>query len=168
MRARRLPNSCAKNLPPSRSEKIIVLCGKGNNGGDGLVVARLLKESGCFPEVILFSNPSAVEGDAGVNLKRWQQGLGDLRVVTSDAEWEPVRGELATADLIVDALLGTGLRGPVEGLLGSVIADLNAARTKIRRRAKAPERPWSPWTCRLGWPPMPRILQAPWSARTSR
>jgi hydroxyethylthiazole kinase-like uncharacterized protein yjeF len=111
--------------------KIVVLCGKGNNGGDGLVVARLLKESGCFPEVILFSNPSAVEGDAGINLKRWQQGLGELRVVTSDPEWEPVRGELATADLIVDALLGTGLRGPVEGLLGSVIADLNAARTKI-------------------------------------
>ena len=44
--------------------KIVVLCGKGNNGGDGLVVARLLKESGCSPEVILFSNPGAVEGDA--------------------------------------------------------------------------------------------------------
>ena len=64
--------------------KIVVLCGKGNNGGDGLVIARLLKESGCSPEVILFSNPGAVEGDAGVNLKRWQQGLGELRVVTSE------------------------------------------------------------------------------------
>jgi NAD(P)H-hydrate epimerase len=110
--------------------KIVVLCGKGNNGGDGLVIARLLKESGCSPEVILFSNPGAVEGDAGVNLKRWQQGLGELRVVASDAEWQSARPMLDGADLIVDALLGTGLRGPVEGLLGSVISDVNAARAR--------------------------------------
>jgi ADP-dependent NAD(P)H-hydrate dehydratase / NAD(P)H-hydrate epimerase len=110
--------------------KIVVLCGKGNNGGDGLVVARLLKESGCAPEVCLFSNPGAVEGDAGVNLKRWQQSLGELHVVTSLSEWEPARESLAGADLIVDALLGTGLRGPVEGLLGAVIDDVNAARVK--------------------------------------
>src|SRR4030088_1174121 len=111
-------------------KKIVVLCGKGNNGGDGLVVARLLKEAGCSPEVILFSNPGALEGDAGVNLKRWQQSAVTLRVVTSDSEWEAARTELTGADLIVDALLGTGLRGPVEGLLGSVIADVNAARMK--------------------------------------
>src|SRR5260370_23340682 len=108
--------------------KIAVLCGKGNNGGDGLVVARLLKEFGCSPEVVLFSNPGAVEGDAGVNLKRWRQGSGDLHVVTSSKEWEPVRAELDSADLILDALLGTGLHGPVEGLLAAVIADVNAVR----------------------------------------
>jgi hydroxyethylthiazole kinase-like uncharacterized protein yjeF len=93
--------------------KIVVLCGKGNNGGDGLAVARLLKESGSSPEVILFSNAGAVEGNAGVNLKRWQQGLGELRVVTSSAEWDAARAVFDNADLIVDALLGTGLRGPV-------------------------------------------------------
>src|SRR5713226_4662022 len=96
--------------------KIVVLCGKGNNGGDGLVVARLLKQSGCSPEVILFSNPGSVEGDAGVNLKRWQKGLGELRVVTSSAEWEPLRAELDSAD---------------------VIADVNAARTKNGAGGKA-------------------------------
>jgi hydroxyethylthiazole kinase-like uncharacterized protein yjeF len=110
--------------------KVVLLCGKGNNGGDGLVVARLLKQAGCSPEVILLSNPGSVERDAGINLKRWQQGLGELHVVTSSAEWEPIRAELDGADLIVDALLGTGLHGPVEGLLGSVISDVNAARTK--------------------------------------
>ena len=109
---------------------IVVLCGKGNNGGDGLVVARRLKESGCAPEVFLFANPGAVEGDAAVNLKRWQQGLGELHVVTSPSEWESARAALASTDLIVDALLGTGLRGPVEGLLSSVIQDINAARAK--------------------------------------
>jgi len=116
--------------------KIIVLCGKGNNGGDGLAVARLLKESGCSPDVVLFADPGATEGDAAVNLKRWQQSLGKLRVVTSSAEWDPVREELGSADLIVDALLGTGLRGPAEGLLSSVIADLNAARTLNGARGK--------------------------------
>lgn len=108
--------------------KIVVLCGKGNNGGDGMVVARLLKQSGCSPEVFLFSNPSAVEGDAAANLKRWQQGLGETRLVTSSSEWEPARADLGSADLIVDALLGTGLRGPVEGLLAAVIEDVNAAK----------------------------------------
>jgi NAD(P)H-hydrate epimerase len=109
---------------------IAVLCGKGNNGGDGLVVARMLKESGCAPEVFLFANPGTVVGDAAVNLKRWQQDLGELHVVTSPSEWESKRTALAEADLIVDALLGTGLSGPVEGLLSTVIEDINAARAK--------------------------------------
>lgn len=115
-----------------KSRKILVLCGKGNNGGDGLVVARLLKNFGASAVVLLFANPSSVEGDAALNLKRWQQGLGELYVVTSEAEWESARPALAEADLVVDALLGTGLRGPVEGLLGTVIENLNDARSKRR------------------------------------
>ncbi|HWF12793.1 MAG TPA: NAD(P)H-hydrate dehydratase [Candidatus Acidoferrales bacterium] len=115
-----------------RNRKILVLCGKGNNGGDGLVAARHLKNSGCPAVVFLFANPGSVEGDAAANLKRWQQGLGEMYVVTSEAEWESARPALVEAELIVDALLGTGLRGHVEGLLGKVIDDLNAARAKRR------------------------------------
>ncbi len=92
-----------EKFPDIIRQKIAVLCGKGNNGGDGLVIARLLKESGCSPEVVLFANPGAVEGDAAINLKRWQQGLGETHVVTSPPEWEPVRADLEKADLIVDA-----------------------------------------------------------------
>jgi hydroxyethylthiazole kinase-like uncharacterized protein yjeF len=114
------------------NRKFLVLCGKGNNGGDGLVVARLLKDFGSAAVVFLFANPGSVEGDAAANLKRWQQGLGELYVVTSEAEWESARTALAEADLIVDALLGTGLRRPVEGLLAHVIEDLNEARAKRR------------------------------------
>jgi NAD(P)H-hydrate epimerase len=117
-------------FPDLKSRKILVLCGKGNNGGDGMVVARRFKEFGSAAVVFLFANPGSVEGDAAVNLKRWQQGLGELHVVTSRAEWESARGALAEADLIVDAMLGTGLRGPVEGLLAAVIEDLNQARAK--------------------------------------
>ncbi|HEX4641852.1 MAG TPA: NAD(P)H-hydrate dehydratase, partial [Candidatus Acidoferrales bacterium] len=114
--------------------KILVLCGKGNNGGDGLVVARKLKDFGCKAVVFLFANPGSMEGDAAANLKRWQQGLGEFYVMTSAAEWESARAALDEADLVVDALLGTGLRGPVEGLLGKVIEDLNAA--SARRHGK--------------------------------
>src|SRR5579872_3370530 len=152
-----------EKFPNLAQRKIAVLCGKGNNGGDGLVVARLLKESGCSPEVVLFANPGAVEGDAAINLKRWQQGLGETHVVTSAPEWESVRADLEKADLIVDALLGTGLRGPVEGLLGSVIADVNAARSMSGARTTVVS-----WTCRLACPPMLRILEVPWSPPTSQ
>jgi NAD(P)H-hydrate epimerase len=122
-------------FPDIKSRKVLVLCGKGNNGGDGLVVARRLKDFGSAAVVFLFANPGSVEGDAAVNLKRWQQGLGELHVVTSQAEWESAHSALAEADLIVDALLGTGLRGPVEGLLASVIEDLN--KEKAKRRGKS-------------------------------
>jgi NAD(P)H-hydrate epimerase len=121
-----------EKFPNIRSRKILVLCGKGNNGGDGLVVARHLKNSGCPAVVFLFANPGSMEGDAAANLKRWQQGLGEMYVVTSEAEWESARPALVEAELIVDALLGTGLRGHVGGLLGKVIDDLNAAHAKRR------------------------------------
>ena len=114
------------------SRKILVLCGRGNNGGDGLVVARRLKEFGSTVVVFLFANPGSVEGDGAVNLKRWQQGLGELYVVSSEAEWESARAALGEADILVDALMGTGLRGPAEGLLGAVIEDLNKARAMRR------------------------------------
>ena len=119
-------------FPNLAGRKILILCGKGNNGGDGMVVARLLKNFGCTAVVFLFANPGSLEGDAAANLKRWQQGLGELYVVTSEAEWDSARSALAEADLIIDALLGTGLRGPVEGLLGAVIEDLNSARANRR------------------------------------
>lgn len=108
--------------------KIVVLCGKGNNGGDGLVVARHLYERNLRPQVILCAYPSAMRGDAAVNLQRWQQLVGGVRSVASDAEWQDARAALGEASLIVDALLGTGLTGQVEGLLAAVIEDVNRAR----------------------------------------
>ncbi len=107
------------------NRRIVLLCGKGNNGGDGLVVARLLKQRGCRPAVLLFAPPEAVRGDAAVNLKRWQEAEGELQIVTQASQWEAARGAVASADIVIDALLGTGLSGPVEGLLHSVIEVVN-------------------------------------------
>jgi len=123
----------AEAFPDLRQRNILVLCGKGNNGGDGLVVARRLRERGAPPRVVLFAEPSAVRGDAAVNLQQWKKSGGDLRVVTSTAEWESAREALAEADLVVDALLGTGIKGPVEGLLASVIEEVNTWRDRKAR-----------------------------------
>ena len=64
---RRLPAGAP--IPGLASRKVLVLCGKGNNGGDGLVVARRLRERGAAPRVILFAEPSTMRGDAAINLK---------------------------------------------------------------------------------------------------
>jgi ADP-dependent NAD(P)H-hydrate dehydratase / NAD(P)H-hydrate epimerase len=105
-----------------------ILCGKGNNGGDGLVAARRLKEkvSGSNPVVLLFAAPSAVKGDAAVNLDRWQKSGGTLRIIPDAKSWQRERELVTAAPLVIDALLGTGLSGPVEGLLREVIDDVNS------------------------------------------
>jgi hydroxyethylthiazole kinase-like uncharacterized protein yjeF len=118
--------------PDLDARKIVILCGKGNNGGDGFVVARVLRERGAAPLVVLCADPESVSGDAAANLKRWRQSLGGLQVASSESEWDAARASLQGAGLIVDALLGTGLRGPVTGLLARVIDDVNAARAMQR------------------------------------
>lgn len=108
-----------------------ILCGKGNNGGDGFVVARLLQEKGLKPQVHIFAELKAVRGDAGKNLERLKQSGASVQEITSVAQWASARAEAAKSRVIVDALLGTGLKGKVEGLLASVIEDVN----KISRDA---------------------------------
>ncbi len=130
----------ASAYPELSTGNVLILCGKGNNGGDGLVVARRLLERGVSPRVILFAEPAAMRGGAAINLTRWQQGLGDLRVVTSKAEWDVAREVLTEADLIVDALLGTGLTGPVEGFLAQVIDDVNALAEPPARKSNSSRR----------------------------
>ncbi|HEX9482245.1 MAG TPA: NAD(P)H-hydrate epimerase, partial [Solirubrobacteraceae bacterium] len=102
-----------------------VLCGKGNNGGDGLVVARLLRDAGRDVAVILTSPPQELEGDARVNLERLQ-GAGPLRLDGAPWEQEPgaAGGEPPLQDsvAIVDALLGTGFRGVPHGEVAEAIA----------------------------------------------
>jgi hydroxyethylthiazole kinase-like uncharacterized protein yjeF len=115
----------AARFPDFALRKIVVLCGKGNNGGDGFVVARRLRERGARPEVILCGDPDTIAGDAAVNLKRWREAGGELLVARTPAEWDASKEALASANIIVDALLGTGLHGPAEGLCRKAIEDVN-------------------------------------------
>src|SRR6266446_2642310 len=102
-----------------------VLCGKGNNGGDGFVVARLLQETGLKPSVYLFAEAGTLRGDAAENFSRLRNSGAAIQTIGGPADWEAARGEVAKSRVIVDALLGTGLKGKVEGTLASVIEDLN-------------------------------------------
>ena len=93
------------------SHRAVVLCGPGNNGGDGFVVARLLKEWGWEVEVFLYGDPEKLPPDARVNYERWK-ALGGVR----DASEIEDEGQLieSNAQVFVDALFGTGLNRPIE------------------------------------------------------
>ena len=107
------------------SVRVSILCGKGNNGGDGFVVARHLKISGIEPQLYIFSDPSKFNGDAGENFQRWRSAGGSTQLVNDENSWVKHRSTITGSDVIVDALLGTGLRGTVTGLLAKVISDVN-------------------------------------------
>ena len=113
------------------ASRAAILCGKGNNGGDGFVVARHLQEKGLKPSVYLFAAQSDVRGDAAENLARLKNSGVAVKQITDLAEWDAVRPQVTKSYAIVDALLGTGLKGRVEGLIASVIEDVN----KISRDA---------------------------------
>src|SRR5215813_642965 len=100
---------------------IAILCGKGNNGGDGFVVARQLIQKGCFPFVFLFASEVGVKGDARINLNILKAIGYPPTIVTSEHDWNEEKQEILDADIVVDALLGTGARRPVEGLYRFVI-----------------------------------------------
>ena len=103
----------------------VILCGKGNNGGDGFVLARLLQEAGLKPKVHLFAEQTSIRGDAATNLARLKKSGAGIHEIISLAQWQAARGEAAKSPVMVDALLGTGLKGKVEGLLAGVIEDVN-------------------------------------------
>jgi NAD(P)H-hydrate epimerase len=106
--------------------QVAVLCGRGNNGGDGFVVARTLMQRNIDVSVFLFGRVAEVRGDARANL----EVLGRLGVtvieIADGAAWELHFSEVRDCSLIVDAMFGTGLNAPVTGLIESVIADVNA------------------------------------------
>ncbi len=102
-----------------------VLCGRGNNGGDGFVVARTLVQRGVETSVFLLGSVADVRGDARTNLEVLGR-IGLTVVEISNAqEWELHFSEISRCDLLVDAILGTGFHGPLSGLLETVVADVN-------------------------------------------
>jgi len=105
------------------TRKIAVVCGKGNNGGDGLVAARKLSEAGKQVVVLLLAKPAELKGDATEML---QQCPVEPVVVATEAELaEAVDDRFFDCDLIVDALLGTGFRPPMSPLYAGTIAAMN-------------------------------------------
>src|SRR5437899_1266151 len=108
---------CLEQYP--KAKRVGIICGKGNNGGDGLVCARKLHEAGKSVSVLLLADPAEVRGDAAEMLKR----LPFKPVVARNEE--ELKSDAAKsvfdADLLVDAILGTGFKPPVTGVYGAAI-----------------------------------------------
>jgi len=113
-------------FPHVRKHGVVVVAGKGNNGGDGFVVARALKKKRVRVDVVLAVSASEIRGDARAKLQAWQRAGGKVQTVTA-AKLEPLAHALARAGCVVDALFGTGLSGEITGLPAEVIAMVNAA-----------------------------------------
>jgi len=106
---------------------VVIACGRGNNGGDGFVIARHLDAAGHRVRVLLAAVPKAYAGDAATNLRIAERsGLSIICLAEADeAAW---RRELAGAVWIVDALLGTGAVGPPRGAVAIAITAINDVR----------------------------------------
>ncbi len=106
---------------------VAVLCGKGNNGGDGFVAARVLSERDIDVSVFLVGASADVRGDARINLLILRALEIDVVEIADAVSWELHGSDVLSADIVVDAMLGTGLSGPATGLVETIIADLNAS-----------------------------------------
>src|SRR5579872_5980091 len=99
---------------------VAVLCGPGNNGGDGFVAARLLAERGWPVKLALLGERAALQGDAALAAERWTGPVEALGAASCDG-----------AALVVDALFGAGLARPIEGMAHAVIASLNTSSVPV-------------------------------------
>jgi NAD(P)H-hydrate epimerase len=121
-----------------RARRVTVLCGKGNNGGDGLMTARLLADAGLEVTTLLLGAPENLTGDAAVawselsNLKNSQ-----IHVVTS-AKALAMHDDALNADLIIDAVLGTGFKPPLKGLALEALGWLRGGREPTTAPTLAP------------------------------
>ena len=106
--------------------RVVVVCGRGNNGGDGFVVARTLKERGIDVSVFLFARVAEVRGDARLNLDILSELGLQVVEVPDEQTWELHCREIAEFDLLVDAILGTGLTKPLGGMLQTMVSNVNA------------------------------------------
>ncbi len=104
----------ARRLYPN-ARRITVFCGKGNNGGDGLVAARLLAAEGCTVTTLLLAQPQQMQGAARRALDQLAENP-ILLLNEADLASEPVRAHLAQTELFIDAIFGTGFRPPLTGL----------------------------------------------------
>jgi NAD(P)H-hydrate epimerase len=108
----------------ARGKRVVLLCGTGNNGGDGFAIARRLLVLGAVPSVVFLGEAAALTPDAQTNLDAYR-GVGGAVTSTLD------RSLLAAADAIVDAIFGTGLSRPVTGALADAIAALAPFRDRV-------------------------------------
>jgi hydroxyethylthiazole kinase-like uncharacterized protein yjeF len=116
----------------ARPGPVLLLCGRGNNGGDGFVVGRHLLARGIEARAVLVGGPEQVAGDARHNLDAFVGVGGGLELLGGQpGDLARLRDALSSARLVVDGLFGTGLDRPIDGLCAEVIASVNRSSAPV-------------------------------------
>lgn len=116
------------------AKSAIVFCGPGNNGGDGLAVARLLTARGLGVLALVATEGREYSGDARIQFEAVRQGSGsglDLQILEPGSDISEIVARLSAADLVVDALFGTGLSRPLSGSFADLTAGINRLRAPV-------------------------------------
>lgn len=114
-----------EHFEPPAGAQVLVVCGRGNNGGDGYVIARYLSGVGFRVSVVVLSELSRIAGDALLNLEIIRRMGVEVVEVSGPKAWTTWRDRMGTCDYIVDGILGTGLNEPVRGFYAEVIENIN-------------------------------------------
>lgn len=110
---------------------VAICCGKGNNGGDGFVIARHLHNHGVDVRVLLFAKPDDIGGDAAIHFHVVEKSSVPVACVVDDNALAKLPDTFATCEWIADALFGTGLSGPVRSPFDKVIHAINESCAKV-------------------------------------
>lgn len=110
-------------------KKILIVCGKGNNGGDGFVIARYALRDGYKTVVILLSRMKDLKGDAALNMRLYLSIGGVIHECPEQIN--KLKGELINTDIVVDAIFGTGLSKPVTGIEKKAIDEINKSHRPV-------------------------------------
>jgi len=111
--------------------RVAVICGPGNNGGDGFVIARVLRGHGLDAIVYLTAPRAVVKGNARAHLDVLERSNGVIHSIATAQELDARRDAIARSDLAIDALFGIGLDRMIEGHMADVIAAINAAPLRL-------------------------------------
>src|SRR4030042_1170952 len=118
-------------FPEIHKKKIAIIAGKGNNGGDGFVIARYLLNQGVYVRVYLLTDPKGLRGDAETNFSIFHPRKGEVISVPSSKDYIKVKRDLEKFDILLDGIFGTGLDSEVRGYYREVIDHLNTLQRPI-------------------------------------
>jgi ADP-dependent NAD(P)H-hydrate dehydratase / NAD(P)H-hydrate epimerase len=127
---RSFADELAKASPGLNDKRILIFCGRGNNGGDGLVVARYLALRGAKPSILIFCDPDNLKGDARTNWEIVQALKLPVQIISTVASARLYLRNADAPDVIVDALFGTGLSKPIGADFRPVVEWINKASSK--------------------------------------
>ncbi|MBW1996972.1 MAG: NAD(P)H-hydrate dehydratase [Deltaproteobacteria bacterium] len=116
---------------PPRGSRVIVLCGPGNNGGDGYVMARYLKEAGLKPTVLVLAPEGKISGDALTNLNIIKELGLEIHHVPGQEQWSENQHFIKRSDYVIDGIFGTGLSSRVRGFYRDVIEKVNSVEAPV-------------------------------------